>query len=78
MKERIKEKAFPFTYCGWDEGCGDYGDIQFENVEFTADFGPIKAGSKFDFVHISHGQAILSASDKSGNVFDIPFKSVAS
>lgn len=59
-KERIKEKAFPFTYDGWDEACGDYGDIQFYNVEFVEDFGPIKTGDKFDCVVVYHCQGKIA------------------
>lgn len=59
--ERSKDKSFPFTYDGWDEAGGDYGDIQFYKVEFTEDFGPIKKGSKFDCVVVYHCEAKLVA-----------------
>lgn len=61
MSERVQEKMFPFTYDGWDEACGDFGDIQFYKVEFTDDFGPIKKGSKFDCVVVYHCKAELVA-----------------
>ena len=59
--KRTTEKAFGFTYDGWDEGGGDYGDVQFYKVEFTEDFGPIKKGSKFDCVLVEHCKARLVA-----------------
>ena len=61
MRERTTDKIFPFSYEGWDEACGDYGDIQFYGVEFTEDFGPIKKGSQFDCVAIYHTKAQLVA-----------------
>jgi len=61
MPERTQEKAFPFTYDGWDEAGGDYGDVQFYKVEFTEDFGPIKKGSKFDCVVVYHCEGKLVA-----------------
>jgi len=56
MKEqtRTQDKAFPFTYNGWDEAGGDFGDIQFYKVEFVEDFGSIKKGETFDCVVIYH------------------------
>ena len=54
MSERTKEQLLPFTYDGWDEGGGDYGDIQFYKVEFVEDFGAAKVGDKFDCVTIYH------------------------
>jgi hypothetical protein len=50
MSKRIQDKQFPFTYDGWDEAGGDYGDVQFYKVEFTEDFGPVVTGKKFDCV----------------------------
>ena len=35
---RTSEKAFGFTYDGWDEGGGDFGGVQYYKVEFTEDF----------------------------------------
>ena len=57
--ERIRERSFPFTYDGWDEAGGYYGDTQFYDVEFIEDFGPIKKGGKFDCVVIYHSEAKL-------------------
>ena len=65
-KERTQEKTFPLTYSGWDEGCGEYGDIQFYDVEFTDDFGPIKKGDKFDSVFIGHCTGTLACYVKDG------------
>ena len=59
--QRTTEKAFGFTYEGWDEGCSDYGDVQFYKVEFTEDFGPIKKGDKFDCVLVEHSNSRLVA-----------------
>jgi hypothetical protein len=59
--KRTKERVFPFIFDGWDEAGGNYGDIQFSNVEFIEDFGPIKKGSKFDCVMIEHCEAKLVA-----------------
>lgn len=56
MNERNIENAFGFTYDGWDEAGGEYGDIQFYKVEFTEDFGAIKKGEKFDCVIIYHSE----------------------
>lgn len=61
MNERNIENAFGFTYDGWDEGGGDFGDVQFYKVEFTEDFGPIKSGEKFDGVCVEHSKARLIA-----------------
>lgn len=61
MSERTTEKGFGFTYDGWDESGGDFGDVQFYKVEFTEDFGPIKAGEKFDCVMVEHCKARLIA-----------------
>lgn len=63
MSERTTEKAFGFTYDGWDEGGGDFGDVQFYKVEFTEEFGPIKKGDKFDGVCIEHNKARLIAQE---------------
>lgn len=60
MKNRTQEKTFPLTYSGWDEGCGEYGDIQFYDVEFTDDFGPIKKGDRFNSVFIGHNDGVLA------------------
>lgn len=59
--ERTTEKGFGFTYEGWDEGDGEFGDVQFYKVEFTEDFGPIMKGSKFDCVLVEHCKARLIA-----------------
>lgn len=61
MSERTLEKGFGFTYDGWDEAGGDYGDVQFYKVEFTEDFGPIKKGERFDCVVVEHCKARLIA-----------------
>lgn len=61
MSERTIEKAFGFTYNGWDEAGGDFGDVQFYKVEFTEDFGPIKKGEKFDCVMVEHTKVRLTA-----------------
>lgn len=61
MAKKTQEKTFPFKYNGWDEGCGDYGDIQYYDVEFTEDFGPIKKGQKFDCVFVEHDKGMLQA-----------------
>lgn len=79
--QRTTEKAFGFTYEGWDDGGGDYGDVQFYKVEFTADFGPIKTGSKFDCVFVEHSQARLVAmtNDEDGRQVSeivIPWKAI--
>lgn len=63
MNERNIENAFGFTYDGWDDAGGDFGDIQFYKVEFAEDFGPIKKGDKFDGVCIEHKKARLIAQD---------------
>lgn len=63
---KTKNSTFPFTYNGWDEACGEYGDIQFHgvkfcDVEFTDDFGSIRKGDKFDCVVIYHSGGQLVA-----------------
>lgn len=72
---RTTEKAFGFTYDGWDEGGGDFGDVQFYKVEFTENFGPIKAGEKFDSVCVEHSKARLIAQSFSEETGE-PFKEV--
>ena len=61
MKDQTitKDKVFPFTYDGWDEAGGDFGDIQFYKVEFVEDFGDIKKGETFDCVVIYHSKGQL-------------------
>lgn len=51
---KAESKTFPFVYDGWDEAGGDYGDIQFYNVQFVEKFGKIKAGDQFDCVTVYH------------------------
>lgn len=41
----------PFTYKDWSN-CDNNGDMNFENVEMTEDFGPIKKGEKFEIVSL--------------------------
>jgi hypothetical protein len=64
--ERTQEAAFPFTYQGWDECGGDFGDIIFYKPEFTEDFGPIKKGDTFDSVAVLHCQGVLECYRISG------------
>lgn len=44
--ERKPIDLIPATFTDWDEGGGDYGDIQFYQVEFTEEFGPWKKGQR--------------------------------
>lgn len=63
---RTQENIFPFTFQGWDEAGGDYGDITFYDPEFTEDFGPIKKGETFDSVTILYCKGILECYRTSG------------
>lgn len=51
---KAESKTFPFVYDGWDEAGGNYGDIQFYDVQFVENFGPIKKGQSFDCVTVYH------------------------
>lgn len=62
---RDTHKSLPFTFSGWDMA-GDYGDIQFYNVEFTEDFGPIRKGEKYDCVTRYDADAQLVGYDSKG------------
>jgi GTP-dependent phosphoenolpyruvate carboxykinase len=62
---REKHNTLPFTYDGWD-GCGDEGDIQFYNVEFTEDFGPFKKGRRYNSVARMDSLGILAEYDEEG------------
>ena len=66
INERKKEAAFPFTFQGWDEAGGDYGDITFYKPEFTEDFGPIKKGESFDSATILHCNGVMECYRASG------------
>lgn len=75
---KTQEKAFPFTYNGWDEGGGEFGDLQFYDVEFTEDFGPIKKGDMFACIVVMHCNATLIAYSEDGTkeLHVVPFKAV--
>ena len=58
---RTQDPSFPLTFADWDESFDCYGDIQFHDVIFTDDFGPIKKGEHFDCVVVYHSQGQLVA-----------------
>lgn len=72
MPERTIEKTFGFSYDGWDEAGGDYGDVQFYNVCFEQTWGPIPEGAKFDCVLVEHskGMIYLMKNGPDGRVVD--------
>ena len=79
MKNRTQNEIFPLTYTGWDEACGDYGDISLYDVEFTENFGPIKKGDKFDSVYIGNCTGTLACyikDEKSNEDGATPIKEV--
>lgn len=81
MPERITDKQFPFSYSCWDDAGGYYGDIQFYDVKFTEDFGPIKKGEEFKSVLVEHRNAKLHCyqimgEDEVIHTITIGFKSV--
>lgn len=54
--EKTQEKTFPFSYVEWDESGSEYGDIEFHDVEFTSDWGPIKKGERFNSVTVEYSK----------------------
>ena len=56
---RQKESKLPISWESWDElnTC----DLIFYDVYFEEDFGPIKAGEKFDSVSVNYGEGFLEA-----------------
>jgi len=60
MNKPTYETIFPISHIGWDEGCGDYGDIVFYNVTFNDNFGPIKKGDVFYSMFIEYCKGIIS------------------
>jgi hypothetical protein len=75
--KKTQNSMFPFTYTEWDPNGGDYGGIQFYNVEFTSDFGPIEQNSKFDCVSIEPSCAKLTCYNCAGAALhEIKYKCV--
>jgi hypothetical protein len=62
----MKQKVIPIIFDGWDND--DPGDIQFYDVEFTADFGPWRKGETVDCLFISMTTGEVKQFDEDGMV----------
>ena len=61
---RTKEEVLPIAWFDWDD-LGDF--IEFNDVIFLKDFGPIKKGEEYTEVYVSFTHGILQACKESGN-----------
>lgn len=55
----VNEVVFPFSWVGWDKQ--DELFNTYYDVDFTADFGPIKSGSRFESVDVNYADGQLTA-----------------
>jgi hypothetical protein len=62
------EKILPVSHTGWDEGGGQYGDIQFYNAIFLEDFGHWKKGEKVGCLAILHSEGKVVEYSEDGHV----------
>ena len=62
IEERNVDSVLPLAWGSWDE-MGAFS-LQFYDVVFTEDFGPIPAGAQMSAVYVDYDEGILQGFDE--------------
>lgn len=73
---KIKDNVFPLVFSRGEPN--ESGEVCLYDVEFIADFGPIKKGNTFSCVSVESGNGVIRAygGSEEDELFAISFKAV--